>query len=312
MLGKKCLITGGTGSLGTAILERAERENWDTQFTVIARNETKINQTKARFPHVDSRVGDIGDYDFLRTLFAGYDCVVHAAAQKVVPLAESNVRNSIITNVMGTMNVCQAAVDAKVSRVVNVLTDKMCMSTTVYGATKFLASAIGREANTWGDTSIVGVRYGNVIGSNNSILPQLLKQKAEGKPFTITNARCTRFWLKMDEAIDLIIRAANERESAHTGITFVPKAPASKVLDLFHAVDPDWPVVDIGIRTGEKIHEQLIDEIESRHTWDFGDYFIVFSPHSTATGNLPDGYGYYSNNSAQTLSVDDLREMLGV
>lgn len=309
MLTGNILITGGTGSLGTAILERAEREKWDAQFTVIARNETKINQTKARFPAVECRVGDILDVGFLRTIFFGHDIVIHAAAQKVVPLAESNVRNSILTNVVGTMNVCQAAVDSDVVRVITILTDKLIRPSTVYGAGKFLAGAITREANSWGETRFSSVLYGNVLGSANSILPHLLKQKELGKPFLITDVRCTRFWLKMDQAIDLIIKAYQIDEP---GTAVIPKAPASRVFDLFKAVDPDWPVEDIGIRPGEKIHEMLLSDVEARYSMDCGDHFLMYSPLSDVKSNLPDGFEYTSDKPDKSLSRSDLREMLGM
>lgn len=305
----RVLITGGTGSLGMAILERAEREKWSCRFTVIARNEMKINQTKERFPHVECRVGSVDDFNFLRTVFVGHDLIIHAAAQKVVPLAESNVRNSIMTNVLGTLAVCQAAIDSEVARVLTVLTDKMVSSSTVYGATKFLAGAITRESNmlSGGRTKLYSARYGNVLGSANSILPHLEKLKSEGKPFTITDARCTRFWLKMDDAIDLLLLAYTRDDPA---TTVVPKAPASSVMDLFKAVDPDWPVVDVGIRPGEKIHEQLIDEVEARNTVDYGDYFVVYPPERKVESNLPYNYGYYSDMPKYKLTVQDLRGML--
>lgn len=303
----RILITGGTGSLGKAILERAERENWNAKFTVIARNETNINQTKVRFPGVDCRVGQVEDADFLRTLFKGHDLIIHAAAQKVVPLAESNVRNSVLTNVMGTLAVCQAAADVDVKQVVTILTDKLVAASTVYGATKFLAGAITREANEWGNTRFSSVRYGNVIGSANSILPALEDRKRKGLPFLITDARCTRFWLTMDQAIDLVLLGIR---LDGLGTTIVPKAPASPVLDLFKAVDPDWPVEDIGIRPGEKVHELLIDSVESRCTMDCGDYFVVHSPLSVIESNLPRGYEYKSNHPDHQLTVEELRSML--
>jgi UDP-N-acetylglucosamine 4,6-dehydratase/5-epimerase len=267
----------------------------------------KINQTKSRFPHVDCRVGDIQDTDFLRTAFMDCNYVIHAAAQKVVPLCESNVRNSIMTNVMGTMMVCQAAVECKVPQVITILTDKVVKATTVYGAGKFLAGAITREANSWGSTKFNAARYGNVIGSANSIKPKLLELKSQEKPFTITDSRCTRFWLTMDEAIDLILLTAEQQEP---GTVVVPKANASPVISLFKAVDPEWPVVDVGIRPGEKIHELLIDDVEARTTIDLGSHFIVYPPNASIVSNLPDGYEYSSANPLHCLTVEELRDLL--
>src|SRR5574341_340856 len=302
----RILITGGTGSLGTAILERAEHEGWECEFTVFARNEEKINRTKSRFPSAECKVGDVQDLDFLRTVMPGHDIVIHAAAQKVVPLAEANVRTSIITNVNGTIAVCQAAVECDVSRVVTVLTDKLGKSTTIYGATKFLAGGRTREANTWGNTVFTSARYGNILGSANSLQPHLIKLKAAGKPWGITDRRCTRFWLNINAAIDLLLLALQQKAAT----TVVPKASASRVLDLFNAIDPNWEVVDIGLRPGEKVHEQLIDEVESRCTLDMGEYFLVYPPEEKIISNLPDGYGYYSSNPYHWLSIEELRDML--
>jgi UDP-N-acetylglucosamine 4,6-dehydratase len=309
MLGKRCLITGGTGSLASAILERAEREKWDTRFTVFARNETRINNTKQKHPEVDCRVGDVQDADFLRAILPGHDLIIHAAAQKVVPLAESNVRNSIMTNVIGTMTLCQVAVESGIDRVITTLTDKCVQATTIYGAGKFLAGGITREANSWGKTHFSNILYGNVIGSSNSILPFLLSQKEKGLPFLITDARCTRFWLRLDDAIDLILLSY---QIDQPGTTIIPKAPASKVLDLFKAVDPDWPIKDIGIRPGEKIHELLVSEVEARYTEDKGDYFLMHSPLETVEHSLPDGYRYTSDNPNHTLSIEELKTLLEV
>lgn len=303
----RVLITGITGSLGTAILERAEKEGWNATFTGIARNEAKINAAKIRFPIVDFKVGDINDTDFLRAVFPDHDLILHCAAQKVIVLAENNVRNSVMVNVMGTLSVCQAAIEAGVGRVITIITDKAVQATTVYGSAKFLAGAISREANTWGKTRFSNVLYGNVIGSNESLLPYLIKRKAAGLPFQITDSRCTRFWLRMDDAIDIILRAYS---LDLPGTTVIPKAPASKVLSLFQAVDPDWPIEDIGIRPGEKIHELMLSDVESRYSMNHKDYFLMYSPLIKMTSNLPDGFIYSSDNPDHILSVEELRSML--
>jgi UDP-N-acetylglucosamine 4,6-dehydratase len=164
-----------------------------------------------------------------------------------------------------------------------------------------------REANNWGKTVFINCRYGNVLGSRASILELLLRLKQEDKPFTITDKRCTRFWLQMDDAIDLILLSL---EQEYPGVTIVPKAAASPVMSLFKAVDSDREIIDVGIRPGEKIHEMLIDPVESLHTVDMGNYFIVYPPTSKIKSNLPDQYQYTSDNPAKTLSVDDLREIV--
>lgn len=305
--GKRVLITGGTGSLGTAILRRAHAENWNTEFTVMARTESRIAQVRKEYPHVRAEIGDVRDLDWLRTIFPGHQVIIHAAALKIVPTAEANVREAILTNIVGSMNVAQAAVDAGVERVIGILTDKEVLPTTVYGTTKKCAGAVLREANNWGKTLFINCRYGNVLGSRASILELLFKLKKEDKPFVITDKRCTRFWLLMQDAIDLILLSA---EQEYPGVTVVPKAAASSVLALFEAVDPSREVIDAGIRPGEKIHEMLVDPVESLHTVDMGDYFLIYPPVSKVATNLPDQYQYTSDNPAKVLSINDLKEMI--
>lgn len=308
MLSGNVLITGGTGSLGTAILDRAARENWPAQFTVLARNETKIVQSRQKFPNVRCEIGDIREYSRLVSVFRNQNTIIHAAAIKIVPEAEASPSEAVRTNVTGSMNVIQAAIDAGVEKVIGVSTDKACQPTNTYGHTKSIMESLFREAANKSYTKFFLCRYGNVIGSANSIFPLLKQQKEEGKSFTVTDARCTRFWLTMKDAIDLILLTNEQQEQA---AIIIPKAPASKVTDLFSAFDENWPVIDIGIRPGEKIHEQLVGNAESRHTLDRGRYFIVHPASSGIEGNLPDDYGYYSNAPDCQLTLDELREMLG-
>lgn len=301
--GKKILITGGSGSLGRAILKRARDEKWNCEITAFARNETKMSQVKAEFPNVKTEIGDIRDYSWFKTAVKGIDVVIHCAAIKIVPVAESNAREAVLTNVMGTMNVAQASVEEGVERVIGILTDKEVCPTTHYGVTKKCAGAIMREANTWGDTIFTMARYGNVIGSANSIYPLFKKQARENKPFTVTSPLCTRFWLSMSQAIDLVLLAG---EQTVPGVTIVPKAPSSYVTDLARAVDPTREILTIGLRAGEKVDEQLIDNVESRHTVDMGDYFIVYPPTMKVESNLPEGYEYFSNNPSKWLTDEEL------
>jgi len=303
MLEGKVLITGGTGSLGKAILARAERESWPAEFTVFARNETKISQVRSTFPNVRCEIGDVRDLDWLRAVLPGHDVVIHAAAIKVVPIAEANARETVLTNIVGTMNVAQASVESGVNKVIGVLTDKEVHSSTLYGNSKAVAGALLREANSWGNTLFTMARYGNVLGSANSIYPLFKRQARENKPFTITDTRCTRFWLSMNQAIDLVLLAAQQ---THPGVTVVPKAPSSYVTDLAKAIDPDREIVDIGIRAGEKIHELLIGNVESIYTVDFGDYFLVYPPQTSVESNLPFQYEYSSDNPVKWLTSEEL------
>lgn len=303
---KRILITGGTGSLGSSILRRAAKENWNCEFTTLSRNETKVANARKEFPEVRCEIGDIRDINWLNTIMPGIDIVIHAAAIKIVPVAEANAREAVLTNIMGTLNVAQAAVEAGVERVIGIQTDKQCQPTTTYGATKLCGSAILREARTWGNTLFTQAKYGNVLGSNASILELLLRLKRENKPFTITDKRCTRFWITMNEAIDLILLAAEQS----SGNMVVPKAAASPLINLFKAVDEDREIIDIGIRAGEKIDELLIDDVEARYTVDKGNYFLVYPPQCNGSGNLPDGFTYNSRTPDKVLSVEDLRKII--
>lgn len=307
----KVVITGGSGSLGTAILERAERENWGCSFTALARNETKMAQVRSRFPSVHCVLGDIRDHEWLETVFRGHDLVVHAAALKIVPVAESSPKETIMTNIIGSLNVAQAAIKADVPRVVGISSDKAC-GPTYYGTTKRLMEGLFREAGLWEmtKTQFVLCRYGNVLRSANSIVPLFERQIQENKPFTVTDVDMTRFWLSMQQAIDLVLYTANE---APPGTIVVPKAPAMKVVDLAHALDPDREVVEIGIRPGERIHETLIVREEAQHTKMLLDRFLVYPPQTyrpDSGDNLSNQFEYTSEFPDHWLTAPELHELL--
>lgn len=308
MISGRVLITGGSGSLGTAILERAEKEGWKAQFTALARNETKMSQLKLRFPNVNFVIGDIRDPEWLRTAFLGHDTVIHAAAIKQVPTAEINVREAILTNVQGSQNVAMAAVEAGVPKVVGISTDKACQPTTIYGCTKYLMEGLFREANRWSETTRFNlVRYGNVLRSNASVVPLFERLIREDKPFTITDKAMTRFWLSMPQAINLVLSALDWDE---WGIVLVPKPPAMSMVDLAAALDPKRSIVETGIRPGEKIHEQLINSSESLHARDTGEFFVVYSPTTKVSSNLPIGYEYTSEDPSHIISSSELYDLL--
>lgn len=305
-LSGKILITGGTGSLGTAILRRAHKDQWDAKFTVVARNETKMNSVKAEFPNVRCEVGDIRDIGWMNTIFPGHDSIIHAAAIKIVPLAEARPREAILTNVLGSMNVAQAAIESGVKRVVGISSDKAA-GLTYYGNTKRLMEATFRQAREWGNTEFVLCRYGNVLKSANSVVPFFQKQIDDDKPFTITHLGMTRFWLSMQQAIDLILYTFHNAES---GDIVVPKAPAMKVVDLAKTLDPDREIIEIGIRAGERLHETLIIREEAMHSQDVGDHFIIRPPETTVLNPLPFQYEYTSDKPVHWLTSDELKELL--
>ena len=306
MLGNKVLITGGSGSLGTAILQRAHDEGWNTEFTVVARNETKMSALKKKFPDVRCEIGDVRDLSWLHTIFPGHDTIAHTAAIKIIPVAELNVRETVLTNVIGSMNVAVAAVQAGAKRVIGVSTDKSCLPNTQYGASKFLMEGLFREANTWGNTEFNLVRYGNVLRSNASVIPFFEKLKDSGERLRVTEPSMTRFWLSMGEAIDLIIDAAEFKE---TGIILVPKPPAMSMHDLALAIsDQEYDV--IGVRPGEKIHEHLISSGESLHTRDDGKYFVIYPPNIGTDKPLSVGFEYVSSAPLFWLSKQDLYDKI--
>lgn len=304
----KVLITGGSGSLGTAILDRAEKENWDAEFTIMARNETKMNLVRSRFPKVNCQIGDVRDLSQLETIFPSHDLIIHAAAIKIVPVAEANPVEAVKTNVIGSMNVAKAAVEAGIPRVIGISTDKVC-GPTYYGITKRLMEAVFREARTWNKTEFVLCRYGNVIGSANSIVPLFQKQILEGRPFTITDLNMTRFWLSMKQAIDLILLTV---DTAENGQIYVPKAPAMKVVDVARALDPNRNVREIGIRAGERLHETLVVREEALHTFNLPKIFVINPPGTRIehAEYLPYQYEYTSDKPDHWLTADEFNKLL--
>lgn len=310
MLKGKVLITGGTGSLGIALTAFLVAKGIDpSNITLLARNETKLNQARLTFPRVRCETGDVRDLDWLRTIFPDHSYVIHAGALKVVPTAEVNVRETVSTNVLGSQNVAMAAVESGVSKVIGISTDKACQPQTVYGASKFLMEGLFREANGWSNrTSFNVVRYGNVLGSNQSVVPFFESQIAQNKPLTVTQYSMTRFWLSMIEALTLIWDGLSWQE---TGVVIVPKAKASNMLTMAKAVAPDdnYLITEIGRRPGEKIHEKMIHLGETYHTRDAGKYFVIYHPSNAVADALPDGFEYTSDKCEQ-YSVKELREKI--
>lgn len=309
MITGNILITGGTGSLGSAIIEKAEAEKWPARFTVLARNETKMAQFSHKHMNVRCEIGDVRDLSWLNTIMPGHDVCIHAAAIKQVPTAEANVREAVLTNVIGSQNVAMACIEAGVGKVIGVSTDKACAPTTIYGSTKYLMEGLFREADQWsGRTRFITVRYGNVLRSNASVLPLFERQIAEDKPFTVTVMSMTRFWLTMPQAINIIETAYDWDTS---GVVLVPRPPAMRMDDLARALDPDREIVEIGIRPGEKIDEQLINESESLHVSIYdgykGHWYVIYPP-TFKTDNKP--FVYSSNNPDHWITPDELFVML--
>jgi FlaA1/EpsC-like NDP-sugar epimerase len=300
----KVFITGGTGSLGEALLEHFSTR--DVETTVFSRDEVKQGLQKRRYPHTRFILGDCRDSGWLATVMRGHDVVIHAAAYKQVPAAEVNSYQATEVNVFGSIAVARAAVASGVGQVIGVSTDKACAPVNCYGATKMLMEKLFQEAGTWSPTHFNLVRYGNVLGSRGSVVPFFRAQAAKGNILTVTDPNMTRFWLTLQEAKELILDAMCEGES---GTILIPKCRASTMAVLAHAVAPRCEIKVIGTRPGEKTHEQLVHSAEAMHTLDIGKYYRIYPATSGISSNLPEGFTYTSDTAIQ-YTVEELQEIV--
>lgn len=307
MITGKVLITGGTGSLGTAIIQRAKDEGWDAEFTTVSRNETKIWQMKSKFPDVNCLVGDCKDLEDMKRVVRGHDIVIHAGALKIVPLAESRVREAVSCNITGTANMTIACADAGVKKMLLISSDKAC-GPTYYGVTKRLGEGLVRESASWGSKTVFSsCRYGNVLRSANSIVPFFERLIAEDKPFTITDFKMNRFWLSMRQAVDIVITSLNENKG---GEIYVPKAPALPITSLARYMDPDREQIEIGIRPGERLDETLIVQEEACYTTEHSKHFVVKPPAPENLGNLHHTFEYTSEYPSSVLTEADFKKLM--
>lgn len=266
---KSVLITGGSGSLGKALVRKLLDETDVRRIAIYSRDELKQFHMRSEFED-NSRlrwfIGDIRDKDRLVRAMHGVDYVVHAAALKQVDTGEYNPMEFIKTNVLGSQNVIEASIDAGVSKVVALSTDKASSPINLYGATKLTADKLFVAANNYSQsygTSFCVVRYGNVMGSRGSVIPFFQNLAAEGKPLPITDIRMTRFWISIEDAVKFVL---DSFELMQGGELYVPRIPSMKIIDLAKAVSPDSAVFEIGIRPGEKLHEEMISAEDSRRT----------------------------------------------
>jgi UDP-N-acetylglucosamine 4,6-dehydratase len=319
--GTTILLTGGTGSFGTAFVERVTHCWPDAVVRVYSRDELKQSQMRDRFGDRQVRyfIGDVRDRARMTRAVEGCDLVVHAAAMKQVPACEYNPFEAVRTNVLGAQHVVDAAIDAKVRRVVALSTDKAVNPVNLYGATKLCAEKIFVQGNAYAAqhrTRLACVRYGNVVGSRGSVIPVFREQLRTDGRITITDERMTRFWITLPQAVDLVLTALEQMEG---GEVFVPKIPSMRVVDLARAIAPDAPHERIGIRPGEKLHEILITADEARHAVDVGRMFVVLPEHPWWDGKgsnlegrpVPDGFSYTSDSNDVWLTVADLQALLG-
>ncbi len=312
LTGKTLLVTGATGSFGTAFIREVLRRYDPAAIRAFSRDELK--QGELGLAIGDSRVryliGDVRDLERLRVATRGVDLVVHAAALKQVPACEYNPFEAVQTNIIGTQNVISAAIDNRVELTIALSTDKAVNPANLYGATKLCAEKIVAQAGAYaGGTParFASVRYGNVVGSRGSVIPIFKQQAATGR-ITITDDRMTRFWITLDQAVEFVLSCIPLAEG---GETFVPKIPSMRILDVADTLAPDAERVITGIRPGEKLHEVLLTEDEARHSYDIGDRFVILphrlEPIQPRGKALPDGFRYSSDTNDSWLSADDLR-----
>lgn len=257
MLSGNILITGGSGTLGHAIVRTAEREEWPCTFTIYSRSELRQAQMRQKHPRCRYILGDVRDYDRTAAAIAGHDLVIHAAAMKRVDECERQPGECIATNVAGSLNVVRACLWHSVPRCIGIGTDKQVKAITVYGASKLLMAGLFANSRT-GATIFTMARYGNVIASNGSVIPLWRKQAASGQPLTITDRRCTRFWMAPSDAVRAIVRAS----VLEHGATYVPRMGVLSLPEMARIIAPEADQVEVGLRATEKIHEDLIHEDE--------------------------------------------------
>lgn len=305
---KNVLITGGSGSFGQAFTARL-LQNGVERIVIYSRGEHKQDEMARRFdsPKLRFFIGDVRDKHRLEMAMRGVDTVIHAAALKVIPTCEYNPYESVQTNVIGTENVCKAALRTGVQRAIMISTDKAASPLNNYGACKLVGEKIfiGSNVLSAGEPYFSVVRYGNVDGSNGSVMPYFRRLSLEGVRLPVTDPRMTRFSISMDRAIDLVMAALNGCQM-QPGTIWIPKLRSFKVVDLVAALSNQEPVY-VGIRPGEKLHETLITEDESRLTEDHGSYYIINGQYGSS---LPDGFCYNSGDNTEWLTKHDLREIV--
>lgn len=322
---KSILITGGTGSLGKA-LTKTIVEKWPgvKRLVIFSRDEQKQfhmaqEYPPDQYPQIRFFIGDVRDFDRVKRALKGIDYVVHAAAMKHVPIAEYNPMECVKTNILGAENIINACLETEVKSAVALSTDKAAAPINLYGATKLASDKLFVAANNirgWNPIKFSVVRYGNVMGSNGSVIPFFIKKRKEGV-LPITDDTMTRFNITLQGGVDMVLHAL---EHAWGGEIFVPKIPSYKITDVADAIGPGCVKKIVGIRPGEKIHEEMITSSDSFYTYDLGRYYAIipstprwkvdeFVKHFDAI-KVPLGFRYNSAENAEWISVENLRTLI--
>lgn len=325
---KVILITGGTGSFGKKFTERILNEFNPKKIIIYSRDEFKQDNMKKdltlRFPDKINKlrffIGDVRDKDRLYRAFNGVDYVIHAAAMKQVPACEYNPFEAVKTNIHGAKNVIDACIDCGVKKCVALSTDKAVNPINLYGGTKLVSDKLFISANAYSGaegTIFSVVRYGNVAGSRGSVIPFFEDLINKGQvELPITDYKMTRFWITLDQGVDLVFKALKESKG---GETYISKIPSFKVVDLAMAMLSDAKLKEVGIREGEKLHEVMITKDDSRSTYEYDKHYIIYpnfdwwhlESHFTEGGKLiKEGFEYNSGTNSQWLSVNDIKKEL--
>jgi UDP-N-acetylglucosamine 4,6-dehydratase len=316
---KSILITGGTGSLGKALVKFLLTNTQVRRVAIYSRDELKQLHMKTEFGDDDRLrwfLGDVRDIERLKLALHEVDYVIHAAALKQVDTGEYNPMEFIKTNVLGSQNVIDAAIDSGVKKIVALSTDKASSPINLYGATKLTADKLFVAANNYGykrGTICSVVRYGNVMGSRGSVIPYFRELAAQGKKLPITDLRMTRFWISIEDAVKFVLDSLEMMEG---GELYVPRIPSMKIVDLARAVSPESALEEIGMRPGEKLHEEMISSDDSRRTIILKDRFVV-TPVVAEWGYKPpigkamaEGSAYKSDTNEQWMSESDIKKFI--
>ncbi|KAA2245342.1 UDP-N-acetylglucosamine 4,6-dehydratase (inverting) [Chitinophaga agrisoli] len=323
--GKSILITGGTGSFGKAFT-KIVLERWPhiKRLVIYSRDEQKqfqmaMDYPESKYPMIRFFIGDVRDGDRLKRALKNVEYVIHAAAMKHVPIAEYNPMECIKTNIMGAENIIDASLEGSIQKVVALSTDKAAAPINLYGATKLASDKLFVAANNIRGANPIKfsvVRYGNVMGSNGSVIPFFLNKRKE-RVLPITDTAMTRFNITLTEGVEMVLHAL---ESAWGGELFVPKIPSYKITDVAEAIGPDCEHRVVGIRPGEKIHEEMITSSDSFSTYDLGKYYTILPQNlSFKIGDfidqfnakkVPEGFRYNSGENTEWVSVEELRKLI--
>ena len=322
--GKSILITGGTGSFGKKFTLKVLEEHNPKKIIIYSRDEYKQYMMQKEFEEYKEKlrflIGDVRDKERLNRAFYDVDIVVHAAALKQIPAAEYNPIEFIKTNIYGAENIINASIDNGVEKIIALSTDKAVNPVNLYGATKLVSDKLFISGNAYvgdRDTKFNVVRYGNVAGSRASVIPffkNLINQGAKSLP--ITDNRMTRFWITLDESVDLVLKAIKESKG---GELYIQKCPSFKVTELAKAMDPNAKLENVGIRPGEKLHEVMVTAEDSRSTYEFDDHYIIYPDldwwrfkNSNKSGGkrVKEGFIYSSDKNKQWLNSEVLKKLI--